>query len=205
MNKGIIFDLDGTLWDAVEEITQSWNLELEEHSQITTRITKEEMQAYMGKTMDKFTALFPEIEQEEAIELLERCCIRENSYLEIHPGRLYPRELETLTQLKENNPLFIVSNCHSGYIEAYQQAYHLKELFQDIECFGSTGKQKAENIRIVMERNHITEAIYIGDTQGDYQAAKEAGVKFIHAAYGFGKVPEAEESVGSIEELIHIL
>ena len=38
------------------------------------------------------------------------------------------------------------------------------------------------------------DAVYVGDIQGDYDASMDAGVKFIHAAYGFGtiedKVPE---------------
>ncbi len=40
----------------------------------------------------------------------------------------------------------------------------------------------------------MDDAVYVGDIQGDYDASMDAGVKFIHAAYGFGtiedKVPE---------------
>ena len=40
----------------------------------------------------------------------------------------------------------------------------------------------------------LDDAVYVGDIQGDYDASMDAGVKFIHAAYGFGtiedKVPE---------------
>jgi 2,4-dienoyl-CoA reductase-like NADH-dependent reductase (Old Yellow Enzyme family) len=43
-------------------------------------------------------------------------------------------------------------------------------------------------------RNALDDAVYVGDIQGDYDASMDAGVKFIHAAYGFGtiedKVPE---------------
>ena len=31
------------------------------------------------------------------------------------------------------------------------------------------------------ERNHLEDAVYVGDIQGDYDASKAAGVKFIHA------------------------
>ena len=37
-----------------------------------------------------------------------------------------------------------------------------------------------------MERNRITSAAYVGDTQGDLEAARLAGIPFVWAAYGFG-------------------
>jgi phosphoglycolate phosphatase len=42
-----------------------------------------------------------------------------------------------------------------------------------------------------MERNGIERAIYVGDTMGDCEAARAAGIPFLHAAYGFGSVPDA--------------
>ena len=36
-----------------------------------------------------------------------------------------------------------------------------------------------------MERHGIHSAIYIGDTQGDYEATLEAGIPFLWADYGF--------------------
>ena len=42
----------------------------------------------------------------------------------------------------------------------------------------------------MVERNGLKEAVYVGDIQGDYDASREADVKFIHAAYGFGTVEQ---------------
>ena len=47
---------------------------------------------------------------------------------------------------------------------------------------------KGENIRLIMERNQIKDAVYVGDTAGDAQACRLAGVPMIYAAYGFGNV-----------------
>ncbi|MDE7279616.1 MAG: HAD hydrolase-like protein, partial [Oscillospiraceae bacterium] len=91
---------------------------------------------------------------------------------------------------------FIVSNCQSGYIETFLEYHKLGKYFADFECPGGTGFAKAENIRIVMERNGLEKAVYVGDTQGDLDASDSAGIPFIHAAYGFGNVdrnvPEAQ-------------
>ena len=36
----------------------------------------------------------------------------------------------------------------------------------------------------------MDDAVYVGDIQGDYDASMDAGVKFIHAAYGFGTIED---------------
>lgn len=198
---GIIFDLDGTLWNAVAPITDSWNLTAEREQNVSSRITEERMQSMMGKTMDQFTVFFPELEKQKALELLDRCCVEELTYLESHPGTLYPNLERTLKRLSEQYPLYIVSNCQVGYIETFLEACHLHQYFLDMENYGRTGKQKAENIRILMERNDIERGIYIGDTLGDYQAAVQAETIFIHAAYGFGQVPEADYHVDCFQDL----
>ena len=79
--------------------------------------------------------------------------------------------------------------------------------FLDMECYGNNGKKKAENIRILMERNHLNpeDCVYLGDTALDYSSATEAGIAFIHAAYGFGQVEGAERSISDLSELIHVL
>ena len=66
---------------------------------------------------------------------------------------------------------------------------------------GRTGLDKGSNIRLVMERNNITQAVYVGDTQKDAAAAEKAGIPFIFAEYGFGDAPNAVLRIGSIEEL----
>ena len=70
---------------------------------------------------------------------------------------------------------------------------------------GRTGLDKGENIRLVMARNGVNRAVYVGDTQGDADAAKKAGVPLIFAAYGFGRVADAEYVIQEISELPSIL
>ena len=58
-----------------------------------------------------------------------------------------------------------------------------------------------ETIRLLMERNGIEQAIYVGDTQGDLNAADLAGIPFVYAAYGFGQVNRETEQIASLGEL----
>ena len=52
-----------------------------------------------------------------------------------------------------------------------------------------------------MERNQIQSPVYVGDTQGDADACRDAGVPFVFAAYGFGQVPDAEVRIERIADL----
>ncbi|WP_324341929.1 hypothetical protein [Ruminococcus sp.] len=55
---------------------------------------------------------------------------------------------------------------------------------------------RGDNIALIVSRNGLDKAWYVGDIQGDYDSTMEAGIDFIHAAYGFGTidhpVPELE-------------
>ena len=138
--------------------------------------------------------LFPDLEERERQKLLAQCGEEENEYLRIHGATLYPDIRRTMEQLKKKYHLYIVSNCQSGYIEAFLDYYKLHDLIEDTECYGNNEKSKGENIALLYRRNALDDAVYVGDIQGDYDASMDAGVKFIHAAYGFGtiedKVPE---------------
>ena len=43
--------------------------------------------------------------------------------------------------------------------------------------------------------------MYVGDIQGDYDSSKKAGVKFIHAAYGFGTIDDDVPAIRKFSEL----
>lgn len=189
MKTGIIFDMDGTLWDSAREVALAWN-------QVITKkgmkpLTDRDLARVMGLPMDQLArALFPEMEAQASYDLMDECTLMENDYLEMHGATLYPGVQETLGILRQTYPLYIVSNCQCGYIEAFLEYYGFGGLFFDRQCFGDNRKQKGENIRIVAERNRLDRAIYVGDIEGDYHATVEAGGLFVHAAYGFGTLPE---------------
>ena len=201
--KGIIFDMDGTLWDASEQVTAAWNIALAEKPDTADRrVTVELIQSLMGKTMtDIFDVILPSVGEKRRLEIAAECCRTENSYLRSHGAKLFPRVAETLETLSRDYRLFIVSNCQAGYIEAFLGYYGFGGLFADTECFGRTGKNKGNNIRLLLERNSLERAVYVGDTQLDFESAEFARLPFIHAAYGYGEVKDAAHTVQTFSEL----
>lgn len=197
MKKGIIFDMDGTLWDSSENVAISWTEKVRELGYDFPDITQQDVMGVMGLTMDRIAdILFGSLPLEERRELLDRCCDNEQQYLLRHGGVLYPDLEATLARLKKKYHLYIVSNCQSGYIETFLEHYGFGEYFDDIECYGNNLKGKGGNIALIVSRNGLDRAWYVGDIQGDYDSTMEAGIDFIHAAYGFGTidqpVPELE-------------
>lgn len=202
---GILFDLDGTLWNATDAITVSWAEALKDAPDVEQLPTKEQLESVMGMTAEELMAtLFPTLTKERHLELFERCCQVENVYLREHGGILYPEMEETLSRLSEKLPLFIVSNCNAEYIPCFLDAHKLHSYFRDWECIGRTGKPKGDNIQLVVQRNGLEHPVYIGDTSMDQDAAGKAGVPFIHAAYGFGQVTGAPK-IQAPKELLKLL
>lgn len=200
--KGIIFDLDGTMWDASHSNAPAWNVELARHENIEKRITVDDIQSYMGKTMEEIAPIvLPDMDIEESLPILKKCGEEEIKALRAHGGILYPKLEETLIKLKEKYHLYIVSNCQDGYVQAFLDYHKMNEHFEDIEMAGRTGKSKAENITLIMKRNGLEQAVYVGDTDGDCNSAKAAGIPFVLAEYGFGYVECPEYVINSFEEL----
>lgn len=202
MKKGILFDLDGTLWDSSGQVIAAWNKCIREELGRPEQFTVADMRGFMGKTLDVIAGMmFPDEPPEEQLRLIRACSKEEYAYLETHHAVIYERVKETLTALAKDHTLGIVSNCQDGYIQIFLRQSGFAELFTDFECAGRTGGTKGQNIRLVMERNGITECVYVGDTQGDADAAKEAGIPFIHAAYGFGTADVCAAALQDISEL----
>ncbi|MGF0031701.1 HAD family hydrolase [Bariatricus sp. SGI.154] len=203
--EGIIFDVDGTLWDSTEQVAISWNQAIREKSRLDRVLTADDLKKEFGKPLDEIMDdLFPELSAEEKDQLADHLYRYENDWVEKAPCILYDKMPETIRELSKEYRLFIVSNCQAGYIEAFLKNTGLEAYITDYTCPGDTGRLKGENIRIIMERNGIHKAVYVGDTQGDADACKEAGIPMIFAAYGFGQVAGEYPVIHSFDELIDL-
>ena len=114
-----------------------------------------------------------------------------------------PEKAKEIAELQKQYHLYIVSNCQDGYIQTFFHCNpQLEKYFVDFECPGRTCKGKGENIKLVVERNSLDKAVYVGDTQGDCDASDFAGVPFIHAAYGFGKINREVPKITAFEQVV---
>lgn len=202
---GLILDVDGTIWNTTGIVAEAWNKTIDTFFPQVPHVNAEILKGQFGKTMDVIADnLFGVLSAEDKKILMEKCCIYEQkALLENTKNITYEGVIETLKKLSSIIPIFIVSNCQSGYIELVIEKNKITPLIKDFECFGNTGKSKAENIKLVARRNGLKAPVYVGDTQGDYEACKEAEVPFIWAAYGFGK-PEDNNYYAKIDSFTQL-
>ena len=193
----LLFDVDGTLWDSSEQVAETWKQACAEAGLPSEHITASGLTKEFGKLMtDIAISLFPTANEEQRAILLETCCTRENEDLLKNPPALYPGVRELFDILKARKiPIIIISNCQAGYIEVLIESHHLESYVAGHLCPGDTGMKKADNIRLTVSRFNLKSPVYIGDTTGDEEAAADAGIPFIHAAYGFGTAQNPDYTV----------
>lgn len=201
----IIFDLDGTLWEAMETTCKSANEIMKKHN-INHEITKETVANTMGCNFEESAKNYmPDIEREERLLLMKEIIEYNSMKLAEEGGNLYPNLEDTLKKLKEKYKLAIVSNCGANYIESFLESSKLGIYFDDFAAASKMQIPKGEAIRKVIERNNIENAIYVGDTQKDYEASQMASIDFIYAKYGFAKDLKFENHIDSIDQLPDLL
>lgn len=203
----IIFDLDGTLWDATKAIYETWKVVLKKHEEIPKKeVTLDEIRKSMGLQVEDIAKrYFEDLDIKKGIELMNECGVLECKYLKDNGGDLYDNLESAINKLAKKYKLFIVSNCQDGYIESFLKAHNMGQYFKDYECPGRTGLSKGENNKIIIERNNLKNPIYVGDTEGDKKAADYSGIPFVYARYGFGKVEKYDYVIDNIEDLEMII
>ncbi len=204
--QNIIFDVDGTLWDTTEVVARAWNKAISEVGGTAAVVSAAVLKKEFGKTMKVIADdLFYDADEKTKDLLMEKCCIYEHEELEKNTDNLlFPDVVETIKGLSAKYNLFIVSNCQVGYIELFMKKAGVEPYIKDWECFGNTGKVKGESILLLMKRNKLTDVVYVGDTQGDYEATQIAQIPFIFAKYGFGHVENCERAISGIKELLDL-
>lgn len=204
----IIFDLDGTLWDATATVAEAWQTANAELNYIKPeQISKEMVVSVTGMAYDAiFEKLFPYIKTEQRNKFKAVFAKHELEMVNKAGGLLYENLQETLAYLKTKYRLFIVSNCQRGYIENFFEFSGLQEYFEAHQCYGTKNQPKHENIVDIFNDYQLKNPVYVGDTMGDFEASTKAQVPMIFAAYGFGKVEQGQiATINKFSDLKEIL
>ena len=201
--ESLIFDIDGTLWDSRALVAEGYNIQLEKEGLQHLFVNADTLKPLFGKVMTEIAdAILSSIDVSERYALMERCMATENEYLFQNPCNIgYPGVKETLEKLAKRYRLFIVSNSQCGYPELCIDKLGLTPYIEGHMCFGDTGTSKGQTILTLMKKHNIASAVYIGDTQGDCDACKEAGLPFIFCTYGLGYTEDYDAKIDSIAEL----
>ncbi len=200
---GIIFDMDGTLWDAVDSYCEVWNVSFRELGKEIT-VGRQQLLECMGLTLKEIFSRLVDTVGFDADEFLKRVALNEDRMMPTLGGRLYEGVAEGIKALAEKYKLFMVSNCGAGGLKNFMEYASLTQYFTDSLTFGETLQGKTKNIIEIKKRHSLAAPVYVGDTQGDCEAAHKAGVPMVFAAYGFGRCQGAEYTVESFKGLTEL-
>ena len=201
VHDALIFDLDGTLWDAAAASTFGWNLALQELG-LPYRVTIAGIRSVSGMPfLQCVEVLLPGLHPASA-GLLDTLEAKERVGIETMAGELYEGVVEGLERLAAAYSLFVVSNCPEWYLDEFLRFSGLGGDFCGVDCHGRSGIGKASMLARMVHSCGLSRPIYVGDTQGDRDAAEAAGVDFAFAGYGFGATDGVGLSFGSFGELV---
>ena len=202
----LIFDLDGTLWDTCEACALAWNNVVNRNEIKFRQVSASDVRSVTGKPhAECIKTVFSSLSNEEISILIEETMIEDTVAIKEMGGELYEGVSEGLNILNEYYDLFIVSNCQSGYIENFLSQNKFENLFKDYLCWGDTNEPKPFNTAAVIKKNNLHNPVFIGDMEGDYEAARVCELEFYQVTYGFGLPIEGCMTIESFPELVEIL
>ena len=193
---GILFDLDGTLLDTLEDLTDATNYALAAHGYPAR--TRAEIRRFVGNgALNQIRLSLPEGSSEAAVaEVL-------NTYKPYYTAHCqcktapYSGVPEALAVLKERYPIAIVSNKPDAAVKAL-----CADFFPGIYSLGETAdcprKPAPDMVYKAMAAIGADRCIYVGDSEVDVLTAKNAGVPCVSVLWGFRDREDMEAAGGSI-------
>ena len=182
----LIFDMDGTLWDAIDTYATAWNESFKKMN-ISRSIDKDIFAGIMGWERKKaLEHMLPEFEKDLRETIYETVVETQDSLIPEIGGLLYEQVKEGIADLSTRYKIFIVSNCPKDTIKQFIQWSGLTPFVTDEMAHGVNSKPKHHNIKLLVDKHDLKTPVYIGDTDSDRVQSELAGVPFVFVSYGFG-------------------
>jgi phosphoglycolate phosphatase len=197
----LIFDMDGTLWDAVDTYANSWNLVFEKLA-IKRIIGRNDLMQLMGMEGKKLTKiLMPDFDDDKAQGIYMDVNETRRQILPTSGGVMYSGVTDGIKQLATKYKLFILSNCAIGIIPLFISWAGIEDGITDSVAYGQNNMPKHHNMQLLIDKHQLKNPVYIGDTNGDAEQTRMAGIPFIFVTYGFGKTDDYELKFDDFESL----
>ena len=197
----LIFDMDGTLWDNINSYVSVWNkgLEIKGHQR---RVNRDNLLALMGKEARVLlNTILPGASENEQDDLFDEVIHQYQLLVPHMRPKIYDGVFEGLEKLSGKYPLYLLSNCEEGGLVNFMNHTRTTHLFEDYMEHGQNLQPKSFNMKLLRERNSLENPVYIGDTDGDSQSSRSAGLPFVFMTYGFGKTDDYALKFDSFTEL----
>ena len=190
MKIGVLFDMDGTVLDTIQDLTDSTNVALA-HFGYPARTTKE-ICSYIGNGAWRLIrGAVPETVTDEKVdEVLAYYQVYYKAHCQIKT-KPYEGVLEALADLQKDFAVAIVSNKPDVAVKALAEQY-----FPGMYALGESAacprKPAPDMLYQAMAALGVEKCIYVGDSEVDVLTAKNAGAPCLSVTWGFREIPELE-------------
>jgi len=207
--KLIIFDLDGTLVDSLDDLTDATNSMLRHFGK--GELGRREVRLLVGQGATRLVErAIPDASSEEVKEGV-RLFLSYNDAHIVDKTRLYPGVKETLDILGKHQRLAVISNKYVAHCRKLLSVLGVADHFEAMLGADSLPFRKPSPeplLRLMADCGlSASETVMIGDSINDMIAGKEAGVGTIGCTYGYGELDEltgADYRVDRFAELLDI-
>lgn len=205
INRGIIFDLDGTLWETIDVTYESANEIAKKYG--LEKISKDTIcNAFGTNKLESFKMYFPSLNLFYLDKIMYEIGNLKIEKLNKGRGNIYFGVKETLIELSSHYQLFIVSNtAEEEYINAFLTSSGLKSYFKDSIAASKLNLTKEDAIKQIIENNNLNKAVYVGDTKKDLNASYLSNIPFVYAKYGFGNNLKTKYVIEKISDLPDVI
>ena len=190
MKAGILWDLDGTLLNTLEDLMDGVNYALEQFG-LPAR-TLREIREFVGNGAANLISRAVEGRADEG-EVLDTFRTYYNAHCQVKT-KPYEGVLEALAQLGEKYPMAIVSNKPDSAVKPLCEQY-FPGIYALGERSGCPRKPAADMVFTAMKDIGVETCLYVGDSEVDIATAKNAGVKCLSVLWGF-RDKDVLEAVG---------
>lgn len=188
MKKLIIFDLDGTLLNTIEDLTDSVNFALDKFSMPKRTIS--EVRSFVGNGIAKLIErAVPKNTNKEVENNVYKIFKEHYTNNCNNKTRPYDGILKLLENLKQNKILTgIVSNKNNEAVKKLSDIY-FSGVIDETRGFveGSKTKPNPDSVNFIINKFNIDkkDCLYVGDSDVDYYTAKNAEIDCIIVSWGF--------------------
>lgn len=210
MNKSVIFDMDGTLFQTEKILEESLNQTLKKLDELKIDYIDNPIEKYkelMGVPLDEVwrNLLNDPIDEyiQKANQIFQRSLI---SCIHLGKGMLYEGVEEVLGYIKSKQyDIFIASNGDVEYLEAIYEKYNLEKYIKNVYSINEIeSSSKVDLIRHIIEEENTNPEFIVGDRMSDFQAGKENNINVIGCRFYFSKEDELTQTnhiVNSLKDL----
>ncbi len=182
----LIFDMDGTLWDALDTYVWCWN---EAYRLCGSKrvMTRNELIGHMGVEIEKILKITAPHEEEITLASFSETLYQtQTQWMAVKGGTIYEGVIEGIAELSKHYKILLLSNCEEGGLPMFMTYSGLTPYITDFVSYGHNQQPKHKNLLLLKERNLLENPIYIGDTAGDSKQTEMADMPFAFMRYGYG-------------------